>query len=105
MSDAFHPNLRHVRGSELDGDTAQTDGMRRFAAVRGENIWMGQTHVGPAQQSADHHHGESKTAIYVISGHPEFVFLDEATGQETRLRPEPGDRSLVWGGLVLSHEL
>jgi uncharacterized RmlC-like cupin family protein len=99
-SDEFHPNLRHVRASELDGDTAQTSGMRRFSAVSqhrvgSEKLWMGQTHVGPAQRSGDHHHGEAETAIFVLSGHPEFVFLDQDTGEEVRLRPAPGDYVFV----------
>jgi uncharacterized RmlC-like cupin family protein len=99
-SDAFHPDLRHVRAADLDGDTAQTPGMQRLAAIStgtvgSERLWMGQTQVGPATASGDHHHGEAETAIYVVSGHPEFVFLDQATGEERRLRPEPGDYVFV----------
>ncbi|MBQ0997163.1 cupin domain-containing protein [Streptomyces sp. RK62] len=94
--------LHHVRADALDGDTAQTGGMRRFAAVSGrtvgsEKLWMGQTHVAPATSSSDHHHGESETAIYIVSGHPEFVFLD-GTGdeaEEVRLRTSPGDYIFV----------
>lgn len=92
----FHPNLRHVDAAHLDPDTAQSPGMQRFAAISAgtvgsQRLWMGQTHVGPRTHSADHHHGEAETAIYVVSGHPEFVFLDQDTGEETRLRPNPGD--------------
>jgi uncharacterized RmlC-like cupin family protein len=70
--------------------------MQRFAAISAgtvgsQRLWMGQTRVSPHTHSGDHHHGEAETAIYVVSGHPEFVFLDDATGKETRLRPEPGD--------------
>ncbi|GAA2305404.1 cupin domain-containing protein [Streptomyces kunmingensis] len=94
--------LHHIRADSLDGDTAQTGGMRRFAAVSGrtvgsEKLWMGQTHVAPATSSSDHHHGESETAIYVVSGHPEFVFIED-TGdgeQEIRLRTAPGDYIFV----------
>ena len=98
--DAFHPNLRHIPSADLDRDTAQTPGMDRRSAVSAhrvgsEKLWMGETHVGPSQRSGDHHHGEAETAIYVVSGHPEFVFLDEQTGEETRLRPEPGDYVFV----------
>ncbi|GHJ05356.1 MULTISPECIES: cupin domain-containing protein [Streptomyces] len=94
--------LHHIRADALDGDTAQTGGMRRFAAVSGravgsEKLWMGQTHVAPGTSSSDHHHGESETAIYVVGGHPEFVFLDEAEGreEEVRLRTSPGDYIFV----------
>ena len=107
MADSFHPdparahpNLRHVRAAELDADTAQSPGMRRFVAISNatvgsERLWMGQTHVRPATRSADHHHGESETAIYVVRGTPEFVFLDQHTGEELRLRTEPGDYVFV----------
>ncbi|WP_327658092.1 cupin domain-containing protein [Streptomyces sp. NBC_00483] len=94
--------LHHVRADALDGDTAQSGGMRRFAAVSGntvgsEKLWMGQTHVAPSTASSDHHHGESETAIYVVSGHPEFVFLDDsgAEEEEIRLRTSPGDYIFV----------
>ncbi|MFE2531505.1 cupin domain-containing protein [Streptomyces sp. NPDC059371] len=94
--------LHHIRADALDGDTAQSGGMRRFAAVSGttvgsEKLWMGQTHVAPSTASSDHHHGASETAIYVVSGHPEFVFLDDAgeTPEEVRLRTSPGDYIFV----------
>jgi uncharacterized RmlC-like cupin family protein len=92
--------VRHVRAGELDAETAQTPGMQRFAAISNaavgsERLWMGQTHVRPATRSGDHHHGEAETAIYVVSGRPEFVFLDEDTGAETRIRTVPGDYVFV----------
>ncbi|MFF1868848.1 cupin domain-containing protein [Kitasatospora herbaricolor] len=94
--------LHHIRAGALDGDTAQTGGMRRLAAVSGqtvgsEKLWMGQTHVAPATSSSDHHHGESETAIYVVSGHPVFVFADDSAGEpeEVRLETGPGDYIFV----------
>lgn len=107
MTDAFHPhlapaqpNLRHVRADEVDADTAQTPGMQRFAAISNnkvgsERLWMGQTHIRPAMRSGDHHHGAAETAIYVVSGTPEFVYLDEHTGAEVRIRTAPGDYVFV----------
>lgn len=98
--DSFHPPLRHVAASDVSADTAQTPGMRRFAAIShrsvGSNrLWMGQTHVDPLMQSANHHHGEAETAIFVVSGEPEFVFLDQATQQEVRIRAHAGDYVFV----------
>jgi uncharacterized RmlC-like cupin family protein len=94
MTDHWHRPLRHVKGGELSGNTAQTSGMRRLEAVSGrtvgsEKVWMGETHIGPATNSGDHHHGEAETAIYVKSGHPVFVF---AEGDE-EIRLEAGRRT------------
>ena len=107
MTDDFHPdlpharpNLRHVKAADVTGETAQTSGMQRFAAISNttvgsERLWMGQTHVRPQMRSDNHHHGEAETAIYVVSGTPDFVFLDEATGDEMRLHASPGDYVFV----------
>ena len=105
--DDFHPdlapglpNLRHERAAEVTADTAQSAGMQRFAAISAttvgsDRLWMGQTHVRPGMRSGDHHHGESETAIYVVSGNPEFVFVDEVSGAETRIAAAPGDYVFV----------
>jgi uncharacterized RmlC-like cupin family protein len=62
------------------------------ATVGSKNLWMGETHVAPATGSGNHHHGVSETGIYVVSGHPEFVFLDESGEEpvERRLQTGPG---------------
>jgi uncharacterized RmlC-like cupin family protein len=96
MADAFHPALRHVPAAEMSTETAQTAGMRRLAAISSttvgsQKLWMGQTHVNPLMKSGDHHHGEAETAIFVVSGNPEFVFLDEQTQQEVRISASAGD--------------
>ncbi|BBZ47310.1 cupin domain-containing protein [Mycobacterium parmense] len=105
-SDGFHPDLddaptevtrdrvHHVKASQISSDTAQSEGLRRFAALSGrsvgaEKIWMGETHALPRSASDNHHHGESETAIYVRSGNPEFVFHDGV--QEVRITAAPGD--------------
>jgi uncharacterized RmlC-like cupin family protein len=100
--DPFHRRLHHVPPAGLIGDTAQTTGMRRREAVSGKTVgasklWMGQTHVPAATASANHHHGESETAIYVVSGHPTFVFLDTEGDEpvETRVQAAPGDYIFV----------
>jgi uncharacterized RmlC-like cupin family protein len=96
--DEWHTPLVHVRGGELRGDTGQTPGMQRLEAISGRNagsarIWMGQTRVAPLARSGDHHHGDTETAIYVVSGTPAFVFADG--DQEVRLQAGPGDYIFV----------
>ena len=105
-SDGFHPDfdeatteaarnrVHHVKASDISSDTAQSEGLRRFAALSGksvgaEKLWMGETHASPQTASSNHHHGESETAIYVRSGNPEFVFHDGV--HEVRISTAPGD--------------
>jgi len=105
-ADGFHPDfddaatritpdrVHHIRASEVSPDTAQSEGLRRFAALSGrsvgaEKLWMGETRAAPKSASDNHHHGESETAIYVRSGTPEFVFHDGT--HEVRIATAPGD--------------
>ena len=98
--------LRVIRAGEASGDTAQTPGMVRSEAISGrqvgaQSLWMGTTVMAPASRSGDHHHGASETGIYVVSGHPVFVFRDPASGALTRLETSPGD--FVWVPPDLPH--
>jgi uncharacterized RmlC-like cupin family protein len=98
MTDQWHAPLRHIRGAALSRNTEQTSGMTRLEAISGATVgsakvWMGQTHVAPVTSSGDHHHGDTETAIYVVSGHPVFVFAEG--DHEVRLETEPGDYVFV----------
>jgi uncharacterized RmlC-like cupin family protein len=91
---AWHAKLHHTSSDRLSEDTAQTPGMRRYEGISGRmtgsrKLWMGTTYVQPAMVSADHHHGKAETGIYVVSGHPVFVFLEGA--EERRVETAPGD--------------
>ncbi len=91
---AWHVQLHHTAGHELTAETAQTSGMTRYEAISGRRngsrkLWMGQSRVAPGMVSGDHHHGEAETGIYVVSGHPVFVFLQD--GRERRIETGPGD--------------
>jgi uncharacterized RmlC-like cupin family protein len=91
---AWHRQLHHSDHDHLSEDTAQTLGMRRYEAISGKRngsrkIWMGESRIDPGMVSGDHHHGEAETGIYVVSGHPVFVFLED--GEERRIATGPGD--------------
>ena len=91
--------LRLISSGELSGATSQTSGMIRAAAISGDlvgarSLWMGRTVLPPGVSSGDHHHGQSETGIFVVSGRPEFVFRDPGSGELTRLQARPGD--YVW---------
>jgi uncharacterized RmlC-like cupin family protein len=98
MTDGFHGRLHHVTPAGLTEETAQTAGMLRKAALSGRTVgsaklWMGETRVSPATASSNHHHGDTETAIYIVSGHPVFVFLDG--DDERRIETSPGDYVFV----------
>ena len=66
-------DVRVVGPDERDPGTAQTPGLQRFAAVSSgitgsQRMWMGYAVLEPGGKTGVHHHGESETAIYVISG-------------------------------------
>ncbi len=68
--------------------------MHRLEGISGrmsgsEKIWMGENRVDAGVRTSDHHHGHSETGIYVVSGHPRFVFL--VGGAETAIDAGPGD--------------
>jgi uncharacterized RmlC-like cupin family protein len=91
--------LRLIKPDQLSAATAQTSGMIRSAAISGEltgaaSLWMGRTELPPGVTSGDHHHGESETGIYVVSGTPVFSFRDPATGEIAQLEARPGD--YIW---------
>jgi uncharacterized RmlC-like cupin family protein len=91
---AWHKPLGHTPHERLSTATTQTPGMQRFEGISGAltdstALWMGENHVHGGMRSQDHHHGESETGIYVVSGHPVFVFLED--GIERQIATNPGD--------------
>ena len=73
--------------------------MIRSAAISGDltgaqALWMGRTELPPGVNSGDHHHGESETGIYVVSGAPVFVCRDPGHGRAGPAGDRPGD--YVW---------
>ncbi len=94
------PPRYHIPAGQLSADTAQTAAMLRLEAVAGKTvgaagIWMGQTHLAPAARSGNHHHGATETAIYVVSGHPRFVFLAGEERDQVTIDTSPGDYVFV----------
>ena len=85
--------VRVVRPHEFDGNTPQTPGMQRVAAISSAlagsvGIWAGVTVVAPNTASGIHHHGEIETVIYVVSGHGKIRWGDNMEFEEN---VEPGD--------------
>ena len=65
--------IRIVRAGELDGNTPQTPGMTRAAAIThartgASKLWAGTVTIHPNAKTGAHHHGEVESVIYVVSG-------------------------------------
>src|SRR4051794_22969447 len=68
-----HDGVRVIPANQLDGNTAQTPGMDRKAAINkarvgAQKIWAGTVHIHPNAKTGAHHHGALESVIYVIRG-------------------------------------
>jgi len=62
-----------MRAADLSDDTPQTSGLQRFEAISSRlsgagKLWMGLSVLPAGSKTGVHHHGESETALYVLSG-------------------------------------
>jgi uncharacterized RmlC-like cupin family protein len=65
--------VKIVRAGELDGNTPQTPGMTRAAAIThartgASKLWAGTVVVAPDARTAAHHHGDLETVLYIVKG-------------------------------------
>ena len=68
-----HSGVRVVPGDQLDGNTPQTPGMDRaaaitFARVGAQKLWAGTVHIHAGAKTGAHHHGPLESVIYVVRG-------------------------------------
>ncbi|MDN0194236.1 cupin domain-containing protein [Streptomyces sp. S.PNR 29] len=87
-SASLNNRVHRVRSGELDGFAAISGG-----TVGSKKLWMGLVENPPLSATDNHHHGDSEAGIYVVSGHPVFVYHDGT--REVRLAADPGDFFLV----------
>ncbi|MGH9102289.1 MAG: cupin domain-containing protein [Acidimicrobiales bacterium] len=67
------PDVMVMRPGDLDGNTPQTPGLKRFEAVssrlsESKELWMGLSVLPVGARTGVHHHGDSETALYVLRG-------------------------------------
>ncbi|CAL9295796.1 cupin domain-containing protein [Streptomyces sp. SudanB25_2051] len=94
------PNDRvhHVPAAAREAHAGPAGGPAVHPAISGgttgsRRLWMGLVVNPPLSATDDHHHGDSEAGIYVVSGHPVFVYHDGV--REVRLQGGPGDFFLV----------
>jgi uncharacterized RmlC-like cupin family protein len=72
-TDWKHDGVRVIPGDQLDGNTAQTPGMDRAAAINAarvgaKKIWAGTVKIHANAKTGAHHHGALESVIYVVKG-------------------------------------
>jgi uncharacterized RmlC-like cupin family protein len=65
--------VKVIHIDQLDGNTPQTPGMNRAAAIThartgAEKLWAGTVTIHANAKTGAHHHGEIESVIYVVSG-------------------------------------
>ena len=81
-TDWKHDGVRVIPGNQLDGNTAQTAGMDRkaainFARVGAQKLWAGTVHIHPDAKTGAHHHGPLESVIYVVKGRARLRWGDK----------------------------
>ena len=84
---AIEQRVRVIKPQQFDANTPQTPGMQLVAAVSkqiagAQGLWAGITVVAPDVSSGVHHHCETETVIYVVSGHAKIRWGDRMQFEE-----------------------
>jgi uncharacterized RmlC-like cupin family protein len=85
--------VRVIKSDQLDGNTAQTPGMQRAAAVNlarvgSQKLWAGTVIISPNAKTGAHHHGALESVIYVVRGAARMRWGEHL---EYTADAEPGD--------------
>lgn len=85
--------VKVIPASALDGNTPQTPGMNRKAAIDhartgAEKLWAGTVDIHPNAKTGAHHHGEVESVIYVVRGRARMRWGEEL---EYLAEAGPGD--------------
>ena len=97
------PGVRGVRPDPLDGDTPQTPGMARAAAVGARTgasrLWAGTVTIDARARTGAHHHGELESVIYVVSGRARMRW-----GERLEYVAEAGPGSFIFVPPYVPHQ-
>ena len=96
--------VRVVHADELDGNTPQTPGMSRAAAITtaragAEKLWAGTVTIHPAAKTGAHHHGALESVIYVVSGRARMRW-----GERLEFIAEAGPGDFIYVAPFVPHQ-
>ena len=99
-----HDGVRVVKSNQLDGNTAQTPGMDRKAAVNfarmgAQKLWAGTVTIHADAKTGAHHHGHLESVIYVVKGHARMRW-----GEHLEFTAEAGPGDFIYVPPYVPHQ-
>jgi len=99
-----HDGVRVVKADQLDGNTAQTPGMNRKAAVNfarmgAQKLWAGTVTIHADAKTGAHHHGHLESVIYVVKGRARMRW-----GEQLEFTAEAGPGDFIYVPPYVPHQ-
>ncbi|MDY0881595.1 cupin domain-containing protein [Dongia soli] len=99
-----HDGVRVMPGNALDGNTAQTPGMDRKAAINyarvgAQKLWAGTVTIHANAKTGAHHHGALESVIYVVRGKARMRW-----GENLEFTAEAGPRDFIYVPPYVPHQ-
>jgi uncharacterized RmlC-like cupin family protein len=99
-----HDGIRVIPAGQLDGNTAQTPGMDRkaainFARVGAQKLWAGTVTIHANAKTGAHHHGHLESVIYVIKGRARMRW-----GERLEFTAEAGPGDFIYVPPYVPHQ-
>ena len=99
-----HDGVRVVPANQLDGNTAQTPGMDRkaainFARVGAQKLWAGTVTIHANAKTGAHHHGHLESVIYVVKGRARMRW-----GEQLQFTAEAGPGDFIYVPPYVPHQ-
>jgi len=99
-----HDGVRVIGAGQLDGNTAQTLGMDRqaainFARVGAQKLWAGTVTIHADAKTGAHHHGPLESVIYVIRGRARMRW-----GEHLEFTAEAGQGDFIYVPPFVPHQ-
>ena len=104
MSKWKHEGVQVIPAHSLDGNTPQTPGMNRkaainFARVGAQKIWAGTVTIKPDAKTGAHHHGELESVIFVVRGRARMRW-----GEKLEFMAEAGPGDFIYVPPYVPHQ-
>lgn len=96
--------VRVIPSDSLDGNTAQTPGMDRkaainFARVGAQKLWAGTVTIHADAKTGAHHHGHLESVIYVLKGKARMRW-----GEKLEFTAEAGPGDFIYVPPYVPHQ-